>query len=108
MIFSERRRSIRVEKRLEVRFLATEERTAITSNISETGLFISTLRGLDAGIMLNIKIKLPNAADLSLEGNIVRTFKSAPGLVVGVKSGMGIQLLNPSKGYLNYVQTLLN
>ena len=108
MILSEKRRSARVVKRLEVSFFATEERTAITSNISETGLFIRTRRGLDTGIMLNIKIKLPNSAVLMLEGNVVRTFKSVPGLVGGVKSGMGIQLLNPSEGYLNYVQTLLN
>ncbi len=108
MIFSERRRLTRVVKRLEIKFHAAEERTAITSNISETGLFISTRRGLDAGIMLHIKIKLPNAADISLEGNVVRTFNPVPGIVEVVKSGMGIQLLNPSKGYLNYVQTLLN
>jgi len=108
MILSEKRRSARVVKRLEVSFFATEERTAITSNISETGLFIRTRRGLDTGIILNIKIKLPNSADLMLEGNVVRTFKSVPGLVGGVKSGMEIQLLNPSEGYLNYVQTLLN
>ena len=108
MVFSERRRSPRVVKRLEVSVIAVEERTAITGNISETGLFIMTRRGLDAGIILNIKIKLPNASDLSLEGNVVRTLKPEPGLVGGVKCGMGIQLINPSKGYLNYVQTLLN
>ena len=67
MNFNEKRRSPRVMKRLEVSFIPNGERTAITSNISETGLFIRTQRGVDEGGMLDLRIKPPNTADLLLE-----------------------------------------
>jgi Tfp pilus assembly protein PilZ len=102
----EKRCENRVIKRLEVKFQTNVENTAITSDLSESGLFIRTNRGLSSGTVINLKLNLPNTQGLSLTGKVVRSMKSMPGLVGESKSGMGIQLINPPEGYINYVQSI--
>jgi len=104
----ERRKATRVIKRLEVKFHTDVENTAITSNLSESGLFIRTNRGVTPGSILDIKLNLPNAQELFLTGKVVRSMKTTPGLVGNAKSGMGIQLISPPANYIDYVKSLLS
>lgn len=104
----EKRQATRIVKRLEVKYQIEVENTAITSDLSEIGIFIRTNRGIEPGSVINIKLNLPNAQELFLEGKVVRSRKILPGLVGESKSGMGIQLINPPDNYINYVHSLLN
>jgi Tfp pilus assembly protein PilZ len=102
----EKRRAQRVIKRLEVKFQTSVEHTAITSDLSENGLFIRTNRGVKPGSVLDLKLNLPNSQELYLSGRVVRSMKSIPGLVGYSKSGMGIELINPPADYINYVGSI--
>jgi hypothetical protein len=110
----EKRQSPRAVKRLEVKFHTSVENTAITSDLSETGMFIRTARGVTPSSILNIRLNLPNqsarqqagAQEIFLTGKVVRSMKSVPGLIGISKSGMGIQLISPSDEYRNYVRSL--
>ena len=104
----EKRKATRVFKRLEVKFITSSENTAITSNLSETGIFISTRRDVIPGSFLNIKLNLPNAQSLALKGKVVRKMNSRSGLTGEAESGMAIQLISPSHDYIDYVHSLLN
>ena len=106
MVANEKRKAPRVTKRLEVRYRVSEEKSAITSNVSETGLFIRTNRGLNPGSEIDLKIDLPNAKGIPLKGRVVRTIKTLPGLIGVVKSGMGIKLIFPPSDYIEYVRSL--
>lgn len=110
----EKRQSPRAVKRLEVKFHTSAENTAITSDLSETGMFIRTSRGVTPGSILNLRLNLPNLSaqqkaeqqEIFLTGKVVRSMKSVPGLVGVSKSGMGIQLISPSDEYREYVRSL--
>lgn len=108
MVKIERRKALRTIKRLEVKFQTGVENTAITSNLSEIGMFIRTNRGVAPGSVLNIKLNLPNSQELFLTGTVVRSMRSMSGLIGETKSGIGIQLINPSHNYIDYVQSILN
>jgi Tfp pilus assembly protein PilZ len=102
----EKRFSPRVMKILEVRFLSPEEKTAITGNISETGLFIRTNSGFDAGRETDLHITLPTGARISLQGSVTRNVQTEPVLAEGEECGMGIQLIDPSLEYTQYIQSI--
>ncbi|MEK6528940.1 MAG: PilZ domain-containing protein [Nitrospirota bacterium] len=110
----DKRQTPRAVKRLEVKFHTSAENTAITSDLSETGMFIRTARGVTPGSILNIKLNLPNLSarqqagqqEIFLTGKVVRSMKSVPGLVGISKSGMGIQLISPSDEYREYVRSI--
>ena len=103
----EKRNSERVNKRLEVKYRTKADNTAITSDLSDTGMFISTSRGGKQGSVLDIMLNLPNSPQLYLKGKVLRSISAAPGLNGNVKNGMGINLISPPQDYLNYVQSLL-
>ena len=102
----EKRNSPRVIKRLEVKFHTGIENTAITSDLSETGLFIRTNRGSVPGSAIDLKLNLPNSRELFLAGKVIRSMKSMAGLTGNSESGMGIQLINPPHDYLNYIHSI--
>ncbi|MBI4654664.1 MAG: PilZ domain-containing protein [Nitrospirae bacterium] len=104
----EQRKAKRIIKRLEVKFNTGVENTAITSDLSENGMFIRTNRGAEHGSVINIKLNPPNARELFLTGKVVRVSGQCQGLLGGVKSGMGVQLISPPLDYMNYVQSILN
>ncbi len=104
----EEQRANRVFKKLEVKFENIGENTAITRNLSETGIFISTKRGVTPGSVLNIKLNLPKALSLALKGKVVRKMNSMTGQAGEAESGMGIQLISPPHDYIDYVHSLLN
>ena len=104
----DKRKSDRIIKRLEIKFQTEAQNTAITSDLSETGIFVTTNKGIEPGNVLNLRLNLPNSQELFFAGRVVRNIKSAPALVGNSKSGMGIQLVDPPLDYLNYVQSIRN
>jgi Tfp pilus assembly protein PilZ len=102
----DKRKSDRIIKRLEIKFRTEAENTAITSDLSETGIFVTTNKGIEPGSVMNLRLNLPNSQELFLAGRVVRNIKSAPALAGNSKSGMGIQLVDPPLDYLNYVQSI--
>ena len=107
MTLREKRKAKRISKRLEVKFHSTSENTAITDDLSENGLFITTSKGMEAGNSIDIKLHLPNSEELYIKGRIIRNTKAAPGNSNGVKVGMGIELINPPSDFINYVQSII-
>ncbi len=107
MALNEKRKAARVAKRLEVKFHSTAENTAITNDLSEKGLFVTTSKGMDAGNSIDIKLHLPNSEALFIKGRIVRNIKATPGINNGTHVGMGIELINPPQDFVNYIQSLL-
>jgi len=103
----EKRKSLRINKKLEVRFQTLTEYTAITNDISETGLFIKTNMAIKPGSIINLKLNLPDAQELFLAGKIIRSIKAPPGIFSPVKSsGVGVELIDPPKSYINYLNSL--
>ncbi len=104
----QKREKERIIKRLEVKFQTSVENTAITSNLSESGMFIRTKRGINPGSIIDIKLNLLGSKELFLTGKVIRSKASFPGLLGESKSGIGVSLINPSADYINYVQSLFN
>jgi hypothetical protein len=92
----------RITKRLEARFILDGESiVGITSNLSETGLFIRTKRGFVPDSILDIKLIMPDGTISSIKG-IVKRMDKGP---LSIKNGMGIELLKKDETYMRYVQS---
>ncbi|MBI4687731.1 MAG: PilZ domain-containing protein [Nitrospirae bacterium] len=103
----ERRKTNRIIKRLEVKFHTGIEKTAITSDLSEAGMFIRTNQGVAPGSIISIKLCLSNSQEIFLSGKVIRSMRTMSGLIGETKSGMGIELVNPPPNYTDYVQSIL-
>ena len=98
-----KRKNLRFTKRLEARFIADGESfVGITSNLSETGLFIRTKRGFAPDSILDIKLIMPDGNTSSIKGIVKRTVK----VPLSIKNGMGIELLEKDETYMRYVKSL--
>jgi hypothetical protein len=98
-----KRKNLRFTKRLEARFIADGESfVGITSNLSETGLFIRTKRGFAPDSILDIKLIMPEGNISSIKGIVRRTVK----VPLSIKNGMGIELLEKDETYVHYVKSL--
>jgi hypothetical protein len=98
-----KRKNPRFTKRLEARFIADGESfVCITSNLSETGLFIRTKRGFAPDSILDIKLIMPDGNISSIKGIVKRTVK----VPLSIKNGMGIELLEKDETYVQYVKSL--
>ena len=98
-----KRKDPRFTKRLEARFIADGESfVGITSNLSETGLFIRTKRGFAPDSILDIKLIMPDGNTSSIKGIVKRTVK----VPLSIKNGMGIELLKKDETYMRYVKSL--
>jgi len=103
----ERRKSPRINKRLEIKFQTVTEYTAITNDLSETGLFIRTNKAISTGSIVDLKLNLPNSQELFLTGKIIRSIKALPGIFNPLKSsGLGVQLINPPASYISYLNSI--
>ncbi|MBI5026073.1 MAG: PilZ domain-containing protein [Nitrospirae bacterium] len=93
----------RVIKRLEIKFYAGgASYTGITSNLSESGLFIRTFRGVVPGSILDMELMLPDGNVLKLSGKVIRTVKTQ---FRSEKNGMGIKLIGHPDQYLEFLKT---
>ena len=98
-----KRKDPRFTKRLEARFIADGESfVCITSNLSETSLFIRTKRGFAPDSILDIKLVMPDGNISSIKGIVRRTVK----VPLSIKNGMGIELLEKDKTYVQYIKSL--
>ena len=98
-----KRKNLRFTKRLEARFIADGESfVGITSNLSETGLFIRTKRGFAPDSILDIKLIMPDGNTSSIKGIVKRTVK----VPLSIKNGMGLELLEKDETYMRYVKSL--
>jgi hypothetical protein len=107
MTTNEKRRTVRVAKRLEVKFSAAAENTAITNDLSGNGMFITTCKGIDPGNVIDIRLNLPNTEVLSMRARVVRNIKAGTRSNVEKQNGMGVELITPPANYLSYIQSLL-
>ncbi|RJQ44489.1 MAG: PilZ domain-containing protein [Nitrospiraceae bacterium] len=106
MLSDEKRRALRVAKRLEVKFNSSVENTAITNDLSENGMFIATCKGMDPGKTIDIKLQLPSSKALLIKGKVIRNIKTAPGRSEKAPKGMGVELISPPADYIDYIQSL--
>jgi hypothetical protein len=97
-----KRKHPRFTKRLETRFIADGKSFfGITSNLSETGLFIRTKRGFAPDSILDITLVMPDGNISSIKGIVKRTVKGP----LSIKNGMGIELIKKDAMYMRYVQS---
>jgi Tfp pilus assembly protein PilZ len=95
--------AIRKLRALPVRFGAGPELfTAMTANLSESGLFVATLAPLDSGVALRVLLSL-DTGPVGLKGEVVWRREQ---LVMGRPTGMGVQLLAPPEVYRQFVREL--
>jgi len=98
-----KRRHQRFTKRLEAKFIADGESfISITSNLSESGLFIRTKRGLPPDSIVGIELIMPHGKISRLKGIVKRTAKGP----LSIKNGMGVLLLEKDETYTSYLMSL--
>ena len=92
----------RFTKRLEAVFTSGGlSYRGILSNISESGLFIRTNRGFAPDTIIEIELVMPDNKVSRLKGIVKRTIKRP---VSTIKNGMGIELIEKDKTYLNFIK----
>lgn len=95
--------ALRKLRSLPVRFgVGTSLFSAMTGNLSESGLFVATLAPRDAGEALRVLLDL-DVGPVGLKGEVVW---SRDRVVLGRPAGMGVQLLAPPESYRQYVREL--
>lgn len=98
------RKSDRFIRRLETEFTAEDiTYRGISSDFSLTGLFIRTTHPFAPGTAIDITVHLPDGESSRLKGIVRRAFKSP---VVGLKSGMGVQITAKDAHYINFIKSV--
>lgn len=98
----DRRRHRRFTKRLEVIFSSgSTSFSGVSSNLSESGLFIRTKRGFTPGSIINIELAMPDGRVSFLKCLVKRTVKSP----LSVKNGMGVELIEKDATYINFLRS---
>jgi hypothetical protein len=99
----EYQRHPRFTKRLEVRFSSGGMSfTGISSNLSESGLFIRTNRGFAPDTAIDIELVMPDGKTSSLKGLVRRTVKTP---MSTLKNGMGVELIEKDAAYINFLKS---
>jgi len=76
--------------------------SAMTGNLSESGMFVATMAPLDPGSALRLLMSLENGP-LGMKGEVVW---SRPAIVLGRPVGMGVRLLAPPSLYQEFVREI--
>ena len=98
----EYQRHPRFTKRLEARFSSGGMSFAgISSNLSESGLFIRTNRGFAPDTAIDIELVMPDGKISSLKGLVRRTIKTP----LSSKNGMGVELIEKDAAYINFLKS---
>lgn len=98
----EYQRHTRFTKRLEARFSSGGMSFAgISSNLSESGLFIRTNRGFAPDTAIDIEMVMPDGKISSLKGFVRRTIKTP----LSSKNGMGVELIEKDAAYINFLKS---
>ncbi len=99
----EYQRHRRFTKRLEARFSSGGMSFAgISSNLSESGLFIRTNRGFAPDTAIDIELVMPDGKTSSLKGLVRRTIKTP---MSTLKNGMGVELIEKDAAYINFLKS---
>ncbi len=108
-----KRKSPRFVKRCEVEFRAGDiSLRGISSNFSLGGIFIKTNHPLPENTVFELSVHLPDGAIAHLKGKVIRSIKNYRGKVMGrkpvegIKSGMGVEILERDEHYLQFINTL--
>ena len=91
--------SRRITRRLQVRFRPIGEREAYagyTADISETGMFVSTIRPLKPGTELDVEVRDKHHS-LRLDAVVIHARKVPPMWQRIRPSGMGVRFLEPEE-----------
>jgi len=97
-----RRKHERFVRRLETEFIGDKKNyRAISSDFSQSGLFIRTNHAFVPGTELDIIIHLPNRTDCKLKGVVRRAIKTT---IVSLKNGMGIEILSRDQNYIEFLK----
>lgn len=95
----------RFTKRLEAKFSSGGiSFTGISSNLSESGLFIRTNRGFAPDTIIDIELVMPDGKTSFLKGRIKRTIKTP---ISTLKNGMGIELIEKDSAYIHFLKSIV-
>jgi Tfp pilus assembly protein PilZ len=76
--------------------------SAMTGNLSESGMFVSTMAPLDPGIFLRLMMSL-ETGPLGMKGEVMW---NRPKIVLGRPVGMGVRLVEPPSIYQQFVREI--
>ncbi len=100
----ERRRASRRLKRLPVRCsCGPHEFTGVTSNLSQTGLFVRTRRPFRPGVPVKLVFETTNKSSIALMGIIARAIRKE---LKFSENGMGVKLISTPQDYQTFLREL--
>lgn len=100
-----KRRHKRIIKRLNTQFSSAGlSLRGTSSNLSESGLFLRTMKPLPPDTQVDVSIQLPDNIVSRLKGTVRWSLKSA---MRNGRSGMGIEITENDRYYVNFLNTLL-
>jgi hypothetical protein len=100
----ERRRHPRFIKRLPVKFFIDNEcLTSLSSDLSESGLFLRTNRGTNVNCVVSIQLFLPTNTVSYLKGVVRRTVRTP---FSAMKNGMGIEIIEKDEAYGHFMKSI--
>lgn len=104
----EKQQQFRRSKRIEVRFgVDRPSHLGFTVDVSTTGLFVKTSTIFPPKTELILELTLPDQRIVSLRGEVTWAKRVPPQLARHVKkAGMGIELIEPSAAYREFVTLL--
>lgn len=98
-----RRAHKRYTKRLETEFTAGgETRRGISSDLSESGLFVRSRHSLPPGSPVELTVYLPDDTSARIQGIVRRIVKDI------TKIGMGIEVTEFDEAYRRFLETVLD
>jgi hypothetical protein len=101
----DKRRHPRFIKRLTATFFVDRQRCrGISSDLSESGLFIRTSRGLAVNTNITIELLLPNNKVSLLRGIVRRTVRTP---ISSIKNGMGIEITEKDATFTDFVKSII-
>jgi len=100
-----KRRHKRIIKRLYTEFSSEGSSfRGTSSNLSESGLFLRTIKPLPTNAEVNVSIQFPDNTVSRLKGTVRWSLKSA---MRNGRSGMGIEISEFDRHYVNFLNTFL-
>jgi Tfp pilus assembly protein PilZ len=101
----ERRKHPRFIKRLETKIsIGHKSFWSISSDLSESGLFIRTERGCNVDTPVDIELSLPGNRVSFLKGIVRRTIRTP---FFTMRNGMGIEIIEKDETFTNFVKSIM-
>ena len=101
----DKRKHPRFIKRLETRIVSDHiSFWSISSDLSKSGLFIRTNRGLNIDTIIDIELSLPDNRIALLKGIVRRTTRTG---VSSMKNGMGVEIIEKDQAFIDFVYSVI-